>query len=71
MLDKLEDFTSKFGAAFYGVPRNEAKIVLKREPCQVPEVCPGGIVPFRAGETLNWSIEGDTRIGGVAVCGDL
>jgi len=63
MLDKLEGFTSQNGAAFYGVPRNEAKIVLKREPMAIPEVCPGGIVPFRAGETLNWSIQGDSRVG--------
>ena len=69
MLERLVPFTSHFGADFYGVPRNTKTIVLKKEPCLVPSVCPGGIVPFRAGETLAWSIDGDTREGNHSVCG--
>ena len=56
-LDKLEGFASQFGADFYGLPRNASTITLKREPWTVPEVLPfpeAGLVPLRAGDTLNW-----------------
>ncbi len=54
-LDKLEDFTSRFGAEFYGLPLNDGTITLVREECQVPQsYC--GIVPYRAGEILPWRV---------------
>jgi len=55
MLDRLEPFTSVFGAAFYRLPRNREEITLVREPFQVPDRF-GPIVPFRAGTTLNWRL---------------
>lgn len=56
MMDKLEDFTSKFGAAFYGVPRNTETITLTNEvPYEVPAEF-GGVVPLKAGAKLPWSI---------------
>lgn len=58
-LDKLEGFTSEHGPRFYGLPLNEGKITLEREPVQVPETVSGGettLVPFHAGETLPWRI---------------
>ena len=59
-LDKLPGFASEHGADFYGLPRNEGAITLKREPWQVPEVIqlPNGddIVPFHGGETVNWKL---------------
>ncbi|GGX41055.1 dihydroorotase [Saccharospirillum salsuginis] len=59
-LDKLPAFASEHGADFYGLPRNEGTITLKREPWQVPEVIklPNGddIVPFHGGETVNWKL---------------
>ena len=57
-LDRLEGFASLFGAAFYRLAPNEARITLEREMWRVP----GGVAvdggerlqPFRAGETLEW-----------------
>ncbi|MDA0236928.1 MAG: dihydroorotase [Proteobacteria bacterium] len=61
-IDKLEKFTSAFGAKFYGLPLNVGQIRLLRKRQEVlPQYSyPGGsIVPFRAGETLDWSISTD------------
>lgn len=55
-LDKLEDFTSRFGAEFYQVPLNEGKIDLIKNQWKVPTM-PFDIVPFKAGEMLNWQVE--------------
>ncbi len=58
-LDKLEGFASFHGADFYGLPRNEETIILKKEPWKVPDTYPLGeevIVPFRAGETIHWQL---------------
>jgi dihydroorotase len=58
-LDKLEDFASRFGPAFYGLPQNEDKITLKREEWSVPATLPFGserLVPLRAGETIAWKL---------------
>jgi dihydroorotase len=58
-LDKLEGFASFFGADFYGLPRNNSKIMLKKISTNVPETLPFGshaLVPFRAGETVAWVI---------------
>ncbi|MDA8325198.1 MAG: dihydroorotase [Nitrospiraceae bacterium] len=52
-LDKLEGFASVFGARFYELPLNEDCVDLVREPLLVePEL--DGLVPFMAGQTLNW-----------------
>lgn len=61
-LDKLEGFASLHGPAFYGLPVNEAKIVLSRETSDVPEYISAGderVVPFHAGETLAWKFKGN------------
>ncbi len=59
-LDKLPAFASEHGPDFYGLPRNEGTITLKREPWQLPDVIklPDGedIVPFHAGQTVNWKL---------------
>jgi dihydroorotase len=58
-LDRLEAFASENGPRFYGLPLNEGRIVLEREPVTIPETLAAGgsrIVPFRAGETLNWRL---------------
>ncbi|MCC4270585.1 dihydroorotase [Marinobacter nauticus] len=59
ILDKLEAFASFNGADFYGVPRNTDTVTLVREPWTMPENLPlagGGIVPLKAGETVNWRL---------------
>ncbi|HZQ71571.1 MAG TPA: dihydroorotase [Burkholderiales bacterium] len=58
-LDKLEDFASRFGAEFYGLPLNEERITLVRREWMVPETLRFGteeLVPLRAGETLPWKL---------------
>ncbi|MEF7615001.1 dihydroorotase [Aquincola sp. MAHUQ-54] len=56
-IDKLEGFASFHGADFYGLPRNEGRITLRREEWTVPEAVPFGdaqLKPLRGGETLRW-----------------
>jgi len=54
-LDRLENFVSKFGADFYGLPRNSETIELIKKDWVVPDEY-DGIVPFIAGQTLHWQI---------------
>ncbi len=58
-LDKLEGFSSIFGAKFYGLPQNTNSITLNRESWQVPANLPLGkeqIIPLRAGEQCHWTL---------------
>lgn len=51
-LHRLDAFASRFGADFYGLPRNTGRVRLRREERPVPEVLPFGphaVVPLRAG----------------------
>ena len=59
-LDKLEGFASHYGADFYGLPRNTDTITLVKEPWLMDVDLPlaeDRIVPFRAGETIQWHAE--------------
>lgn len=56
-LDKLEGFSSRFGAQFYGLPPHTSTITLRKNAWVVPESIPFGndrVLPFLAGETLAW-----------------
>lgn len=59
-LDKLEDFASHFGPDFYGLERNKNTVTLIQKPWQMPtEISLDNgetIVPFFAGQTLNWQL---------------
>jgi dihydroorotase len=58
-LDKLEAFASLRGPDFYGLPRNEGTITLRREPFTIPQELAFGdesIVPLAAGESLPWTM---------------
>jgi dihydroorotase len=58
-LDKLEGFASLYGPQFYGLPVNEDRVTLVREPWDVPERLAfgaGELVPLRAGERLPWKL---------------
>jgi dihydroorotase len=58
-LEKLEGFASVFGAAFYGLPRNQDKITLVKETWNVAQELPfhaDSLVPFRAGGTVAWRL---------------
>lgn len=54
-LPKLEAFTSEFGAKFYGLKPNETTMTLQRQKWTVPDVY-GSVVPFKAGEQLEWKV---------------
>ena len=59
-LDKLEAFASDFGADFYGLPRNDARIRLRKRAWTPPANYSMGdtdqLVPMRAGETVAWEM---------------
>jgi dihydroorotase len=58
-LDKLPDFASRFGPAFYGLPVNADTLTLVREPWTVPDAYTFGedvVVPLWAGKTLGWRV---------------
>lgn len=60
-MDKLEGFASIFGPQFYGLPVNQDTITLSKQSWDVPQeiTLPNGnpIVPFYAGQTLNWKLD--------------
>jgi len=60
VLDKLESFASHYGPDFYGLPRNTDTITLSKESWLMPESIQiesgDSIVPFYAGQELNWKI---------------
>eukprot|EP00440_Ansanella_granifera_P046279 gb/GFBE01050118.1/.p1 GENE.gb/GFBE01050118.1/~~gb/GFBE01050118.1/.p1 ORF type:complete len:352 (+),score=68.07 gb/GFBE01050118.1/:1-1056(+) len=59
-LDALEDFVSRRGAAFYGLPPAQGKRQLVREAWKVPETYPFGdktVRPLRAGEESRWKLK--------------
>lgn len=56
LLSRLEDFVSRYGAEFYGLPLNKGTITLIKDPWKVPWVYGNCIVPFKADETLQWKV---------------
>ncbi|MGP2772119.1 dihydroorotase [Serratia marcescens] len=59
-LEHFEAFCSLNGPRFYGLPVNEDFIELQRMPTTQPEEIALGnesVIPFLAGETLNWSLK--------------
>ena len=58
-LDRFEAFASLNGPRFYGLPLNDGTVTLEKVPVDVPDTVDGGdaeIVPFHAGEQLNWRL---------------
>jgi dihydroorotase len=59
-LNQLEAFASFNGADFYGLPRNQGTITLKKESWRSPESFAFGeaeLKPLRSGEILTWKLE--------------
>ncbi len=59
-LDKLEGFSSLYGADFYGLPRNTDTITIAKTPWDIPnklDYLDSDITPLLAGETLTWRIQ--------------
>ena len=60
-LDKFEGFASEHGARFYGLPLNDGTVTLERTENGVPDRLGLGdidLIPFHAGQTLNWTFAG-------------
>ncbi|MBN2657487.1 MAG: dihydroorotase [Spirochaetales bacterium] len=55
-LPMLEDFVSRFGAEFYGMPLNEERIELAEESWIVPEAY-GEVIPFFASKVIRWIVK--------------
>ena len=58
-LDRLEGFTSEFGADFYQVPHNKDSVELIREDWQVASTLTFGndeLVPTRGGDVVRWKV---------------
>lgn len=61
-LDKFEAFASLNGPEFYGLPVNQQKVTLVEIASQVPQIIGQqtlAVSPYRAGETLTWSMRAD------------
>jgi dihydroorotase len=54
-LDKFEAFASENGPNFYGLPLNNRMVTLERVPHTVSDTI-GDVVPFHAGQTINWRL---------------
>lgn len=58
-IERLEEFASRRGPAFYRLPVSDRTITLERAPQTVPTTLPFGdveLVPMRAGEELAWRL---------------
>jgi dihydroorotase len=58
-LDKLEGFASFYGADFYGLSRNTQQVTLNKTPLEISaeiSFSEQTLVPFFAGETLEWAL---------------
>ena len=58
-LAKLENFASRYGPDFYGLPHNDDRITLEKSDERVPAELSFGadtLVPFKAGETIRWRV---------------
>jgi dihydroorotase len=53
----FEEFCSRRGASFYGLPEVRERVVFVRKPWRVPESS-AGCVPFLHGRELAWTAEG-------------
>ena len=61
-LDRLEGFASFHGPDFYGLPRNQGSVTLKKQAWTLPEELPYGqtsIKPLCAGEEMAWRLIAD------------
>lgn len=59
-LDKLEGFSSFYGADFYGLSRNSDQITLEKVEWDVPESLPFAgdeLIPLRAGSVIGWRLK--------------
>jgi len=54
-LDRLADFSSRFGHEFHKLAAPSEEITLTRDETMVPDAY-GDVVPYRAGQTLAWRL---------------
>ncbi|MGH8494533.1 MAG: dihydroorotase [Gammaproteobacteria bacterium] len=61
VLERFDDFASRFGAEFYRLPRNRGTVTLIRSewtPSAQYSAGHGDLVPLRAREPVRWSLKG-------------
>ena len=59
-LERLEAFAAENGPRFYGLPRNETRITLRRRSWSPPEIIAGQagpVRPFLGGQKLDWMLD--------------
>ncbi|MFW5800498.1 MAG: dihydroorotase [Spirochaeta sp.] len=54
-MNRLEDFTSRFGAEFYGLPLNRDSVVVQRREWIAPEEI-SGLLPYHAGSSFPFHV---------------
>ncbi|MEM7564674.1 MAG: dihydroorotase [Pseudomonadota bacterium] len=57
---QFENFMSCNGPDFYRLPRNNFSVTLEKQPWQIPQSLPypdSELIPFMAGETINWKLQ--------------
>ncbi len=62
-IDRLEGFSSHFGADFYNLPRNSGTITLTRQERPIPQRIPAGnqeesddLIPLLGGSVIHWKL---------------
>lgn len=55
-LENLQKFVSDNAVNIYGLTPNTKTVTLEKQDFTVPEIY-GNVVPYKAGETLAWSIK--------------
>jgi len=58
-IERLSDFSARFGADFYGLPYNEGEVCLEKQAWTVPEYITFGndvVRGYGAGEELGWKL---------------
>ena len=57
-LERLENFTSRFGAGFYQLPLNKSSLTMQKKSWIVPDEY-FGVVPLKEGESLQWRVKNE------------
>lgn len=55
VLSRLENFAARYGAEFYGLPKNKGTVTVRKQVWQAPKEI-GGVPVFKGGEDLWWKI---------------
>ena len=57
MINKLADFSARFGADYYGLPYNDGEVVLKRHSWELTDLLPFGETIIRPYHTVSGKVD--------------